>query len=99
MIWRKRVGVEPTIRPAKDRITGFEGRESHRTLFASENSIVERFAGAQGNVRSDGTRVRRRAARGVERRRGREAGDRARLRSKQMDDVLQVRAEEEILWR
>ncbi len=27
--------VETTIRPAKDRITGFEGRESHRTLFAS----------------------------------------------------------------
>jgi hypothetical protein len=39
-MWRKRVGVEPTIRPAKDRITGFEGRESHRTLFASENSIA-----------------------------------------------------------
>src|SRR5260370_35744788 len=37
--WRKRVGVEPTIRPAKDRITGFEGRESHRTLFASEARI------------------------------------------------------------
>jgi len=34
------VGVEPTIRPAKDRITGFEGRESHRTLFASGNSIA-----------------------------------------------------------
>jgi hypothetical protein len=34
------VGVEPTIRPAKDRIAGFEGRESHRTLFASENSIA-----------------------------------------------------------
>jgi hypothetical protein len=33
--WRKRVGVEPTIRPAKGRIAGFEGRESHRTLFAS----------------------------------------------------------------
>src|SRR5260370_25001801 len=38
--WRKRVGVEPTIRPAKDRITGFEGRESHRTLFASGHSIA-----------------------------------------------------------
>src|SRR6266436_5535653 len=38
--WRKRVGVEPTIRPAKDRIAGFEGRERHRTLFASANSIV-----------------------------------------------------------
>jgi hypothetical protein len=33
--WRKRVGVEPTIRSAKDRIDGFEGREDHRTLFAS----------------------------------------------------------------
>src|SRR6266849_1184226 len=40
-IWRKRVGVEPTIRPAKDRITGFEGLESHRTLFASGNSIAK----------------------------------------------------------
>ena len=37
--WRKRVGVEPTIRPAKDRIAGFEGREGHRTLFASERII------------------------------------------------------------
>jgi hypothetical protein len=34
-IWRKRVGVEPTIRPAKDRIAGFEDREGHRTPFAS----------------------------------------------------------------
>ena len=33
--WRKRVGVEPTIRAAKDRIAGFEGREGHRTPFAS----------------------------------------------------------------
>jgi hypothetical protein len=39
-MWRKRVGVEPTIRPAKDRITGFEGRERHRTLFASGGSIA-----------------------------------------------------------
>jgi hypothetical protein len=38
-LWRKRVGVEPTIRPAKDRITGFEGRERHRTLFASDARI------------------------------------------------------------
>src|SRR5579859_8245712 len=38
-IWRKRVGVEPTIRPAKDRIAGFEGREDHRTPFASAASI------------------------------------------------------------
>jgi hypothetical protein len=29
------VGVEPTTRSAKERVTGFEGRESHRTLFAS----------------------------------------------------------------
>ena len=35
-IWRKRVGVEPTILAAKDRIHGFEGHESHRTSFASE---------------------------------------------------------------
>jgi hypothetical protein len=39
-MWRKRVGVEPTIRPAKDRIAGFEGRGSHRTPFASERSIA-----------------------------------------------------------
>src|SRR5580698_9474531 len=42
-LWRKRVGVEPTIRPAKDRIAGFEGREDHRTLFASVESIVVRL--------------------------------------------------------
>ena len=34
-IWRRRVGVEPTIHPAKGRIAGFEGREDHRTPFAS----------------------------------------------------------------
>ena len=34
-IWRKRVGVEPTILAAKDRINGFEGHEDHRTSFAS----------------------------------------------------------------
>jgi hypothetical protein len=28
------VGVEPTIRSAKERIAGFEGRENHRTFFA-----------------------------------------------------------------
>ena len=33
--WRKRVGVEPTTRLAKSRIAGFEGREGHRTPFAS----------------------------------------------------------------
>ncbi len=37
--WRKRVGVEPTIQPAKGRIAGFEGREGHRTLFASAGII------------------------------------------------------------
>ncbi len=34
-MWRKRVGVEPTILAAEDRINGFEGHEDHRTLFAS----------------------------------------------------------------
>ena len=34
-IWRKRVGVEPTIHPAKGRIAGFEDREDHRTPCAS----------------------------------------------------------------
>ena len=29
------MGVEPTIRSAKGRIGGFEGRDSHRTIFAS----------------------------------------------------------------
>jgi hypothetical protein len=33
--WRKRVGVEPTILAAKDRINGFEGHEDHRTPGAS----------------------------------------------------------------
>src|SRR5690242_21157851 len=36
--WRKRVGVEPTIRPAKGRIAGFEGREDHRTPCASDST-------------------------------------------------------------
>ena len=36
------MGVEPTIRPAKDRIAGFEGREDHRTPFASVESIEVR---------------------------------------------------------
>src|SRR5437660_5042410 len=34
-IWRKRVGVEPTIHPAKGRIAGLEDREDHRTPCAS----------------------------------------------------------------
>jgi hypothetical protein len=33
-MWRRRVEVESTIRPAKGRIAGFEGREGHRTPFA-----------------------------------------------------------------
>ena len=33
--WRKRVRVELTTRLAKSRIAGFEGREGHRTPFAS----------------------------------------------------------------
>src|SRR3984885_9358285 len=39
--WRKRVGVEPTILAAWDRINGFEGHEDHRTPFASviDNAI------------------------------------------------------------
>jgi len=41
------VGVEPTIRPAKDRIAGFEDREDHRTPFASEKSIGARRAAIQ----------------------------------------------------
>ena len=39
-LWRRRVGVEPTIRSAKERIAGFEGRENHRTLFAP-GGIIE----------------------------------------------------------
>ena len=34
------MGVGPTIRSAKERITGFEGRESHRTLFASSSTVT-----------------------------------------------------------
>ena len=45
--WRKRVGVEPTIRPAKDRIAGFEGREGHRTPFASTGIIEATCGGFQ----------------------------------------------------
>jgi hypothetical protein len=41
------VGVEPTIRPAKDRIAGFEDREGHRTLFASVESIGVKRAAIQ----------------------------------------------------
>jgi hypothetical protein len=38
-MWRKRVGVEPTILAAKDRINGFEGHENHRIPFASATII------------------------------------------------------------
>jgi hypothetical protein len=38
-IWRGRVEVESTIRPAKGRIAGFEGREGHRTPFAPARRI------------------------------------------------------------
>ncbi len=38
------MGVEPTTLAAKDRIAGFEGREDHRTLFASAGNyrVAER---------------------------------------------------------
>src|ERR1700681_1507055 len=74
-IWRKRVGVEPTIRPAKDRIAGFEGRESHRTLFASASSIVERFPVSQGKLRCNGTPLRQPDGCGSTRQRDRKARD------------------------
>ena len=45
------MGVEPTIRPAKDRIAGFEGRGDHRTPFASASSIEEATRHAQGKGR------------------------------------------------
>jgi|SRR5579872_80795 len=54
-LWRKRVGVEPTIRPAKDRIAGFEGREDHRTPFASGESIGSGANGFNRGRRSFGT--------------------------------------------
>src|SRR6267143_3150653 len=73
--WRKRVGVEPTIRPAKDRIASFEGRESHRTLFASVSSIVERFPVSQGKIRCDGTPLRRLVGCGLTQQRDRKEQD------------------------
>src|SRR4029077_16369659 len=45
--WRKRVGVEPTILAAKDRINGFEGHENHRTPFASVNEYRDGARGFQ----------------------------------------------------
>src|SRR5258708_29980147 len=49
-MWRKRVGVEPTIRPAKDRIAGFEGRGDHRTPFASGGSITGEKSGFAAGI-------------------------------------------------
>src|SRR5580700_3394012 len=43
--WRKRVGVEPTIPAAKDRINGFEGHEDHRAPGASVVSKRLRILG------------------------------------------------------
>jgi hypothetical protein len=54
VFWRKRVGVEPTILAAKDRINGFEGHENHRIPFASADDYrdgapyVQLFAGIAG---------------------------------------------------
>ena len=48
-IWRKRVGVEPTIRLAKSRINGFEGHEDHRTSFAS----VANYSSLRGDCLRD----------------------------------------------
>ena len=41
-VWRKRMGIEPTVRFG--RTTGFEDQEGHQTPFASidRNSIVRR---------------------------------------------------------
>ena len=43
------MGVEPTIRPAKGRIAGFEGREDHRTLFASASRNQEHSTALNGH--------------------------------------------------
>ncbi len=43
--WRKRVGVEPTILAAKDRINGFEGHEDHRAPGASAVRRTQRIPG------------------------------------------------------
>lgn len=37
------MGVEPIIRSAKERIAGFEGRENHRTFFASAEKTVRDY--------------------------------------------------------
>ncbi len=51
------MGVEPTIRPAKDRIAGFEGRGDHRTPFASGESIAgeEKEISEEGMARRGGS--------------------------------------------
>ena len=57
LVWRKRVGVEPTIRPAKGRIAGFEGREDHRTPCApaevrrNRSISLRAIEGAAGKTR------------------------------------------------
>jgi hypothetical protein len=50
------VGVEPTTLAAKDRINGFEGREGHRTPFASarDYSKPARQASLSGYCAHDG---------------------------------------------
>jgi hypothetical protein len=45
------VEVESTIRPAKDRIAGFEGRGDHRTSFASGRSIAWKVQGSGASGR------------------------------------------------
>ena len=46
--------VESTIRPAKGRIAGFEGREDHRILFAS---VVRPHHNKNGIVRTHASRA------------------------------------------
>src|SRR5579862_9449324 len=58
-IWRKRVGVEPTILAAKDRINGFEGHEGHRTPFASDAKIEPLLAATSGSPFATSLRARR----------------------------------------
>ncbi len=48
------MGVEPTTLAAKDRINGFEGREGHRTLFAS---VGLEGASAAAIIRRNGRRT------------------------------------------
>ena len=42
------MGVEPTIRLAKSRIAGFEGREDHRSPCASAVCVIQRTKFAEG---------------------------------------------------